>query len=188
MHPQMKNRNKTSFMILFALLLLLWQTGVSAAPFKIPVPELSHELTKLKTPVKAPEFSLPDMDGELHSLKKYKGKVIMLNFWATWCPPCRREMPSMEIVSQTFKGQPFVVIAINEWETEDIVFPYLGQLDMFPSFPIIFDQNADVSKQYDVKGLPTTFLINKQGQIVYRAIGGRDFNHPEVRKIIEKLL
>ena len=174
--------------LIFALPFLCWLTVGVAAPMQIPVPELSYDLTKLKTPVKAPEFTLPDMDNEMHSLKDYSGKVIMLNFWATWCPPCRREMPSMEAVYQTFKGQPFVVIAINEWESEEVVFPYLGQLQVFPTFPILFDQNGDISKAYNVKGLPTTFVIDKKGQIVYRAIGGRDFNHPEVVKLIRQLL
>lgn len=181
-----KYRNKISLGLM--LCLLLWQSSTLAAPVQIPVPELSYDLSKLKSPIKAPEFNLPDMDEEIHSLKQYKGKVIMLNFWATWCPPCRREMPSMEAVYQTFKGKPFVVIAINEWESEEIVFPYIGQLDVFPTFPILFDQNGDISKQYNVKGLPTTFIIDKQGRIVYRAIGGRDFNHPEVVKIIRQLM
>jgi len=159
-----------------------------AAPLQIPVPELSYDLTKLKTPIPAPAFELPDMDNEIHTLDQYKGKVIMLNFWATWCPPCRREMPSMQVLSQEFKDRPFTVIAINEWESEEIVFPFLGQLDLFPTFPILFDKSGDLSKKYKVMGLPTTFIINKQGEIVYRAIGGRDFNHPEVRKILLQLM
>jgi thiol-disulfide isomerase/thioredoxin len=159
-----------------------------AAPLQIPVPELSYDLTKLKTPIPAPAFELPDMDNEIHTLDQYKGKVIMLNFWATWCPPCRREMPSMQVLSQEFKDHPFTVIAINEWESEEIVFAFLGQLDLFPTFPILFDKSGDLSKKYKVMGLPTTFIINKQGEIVYRAIGGRDFNHPEVRKILLQLM
>lgn len=184
----LRMKSKNSIQLVFILSLLICSAVAVAAPLQIPVPELSYDLTKLKKPVKAPSFSLPDMDGELHKLQQYKGKVIMLNFWATWCPPCRREMPSMEAVYQTFKGEPFVVIAINEWESEEIVFPYLGQLDVFPTFPILFDQNGDLSKSYNVKGLPTTFIIDTKGQIVYRAIGGRDFNHPEVVKLIRQLL
>lgn len=192
MRQQLNNNKRTNKHILigvyFFLLIMLWATSAIAAPLQIPVPELSYDLTKLKNPVKAPDFNLPDMDNELHSLAQFKGKVVMLNFWATWCPPCRREMPSMEAVYQSFQGKPFVVVAINEWETEEIVFPYLGQLDVFPTFPILFDQNGDISKKYNVKGLPTTFIIDKKGRIVYRAIGGRDFNHPEVRKIISQLM
>ena len=67
---------------------------------ELPSPELSHELNRLETPVAAPGFSLEDIDGEQHALSDYRGKVIMLNFWATWCPPCRREIPSMESIYQ----------------------------------------------------------------------------------------
>ena len=180
--------NNFSILLNTFLVLLLWQPNGFAAPFDIPVPELSYDLTKLPEPLVAPAFELPDMDNEMHTLEQYRGKVIMLNFWATWCPPCRREMPSMNALAKEFKDRPFKVIAINEWETEDIVFPYLGQIDLDPSFPILFDKSGEISKRYDVRGLPTTYVIDRQGQIVYRAIGGRDFNHPEVRKILQSLM
>ena len=186
--PHLQRQNNLIRTILICIFLLVWGSSLIAAPMEIPVPELSYDLTKLKEPLAAPAFELPDMDNEIQSLKQFKGKVIMLNFWATWCPPCRREMPSMEALYQDYKDRPFIVIAINEWESEEIVFPFLGQLSVFPTFPILFDQSGDLSKQYNVKGLPTTFIINKQGQIVYRAIGGRDFNHPEVRKILLQLM
>jgi thiol-disulfide isomerase/thioredoxin len=150
--------------------------------------ELGFQLSPLKEPVDAPGFELQDMDGEKYTLQDYKGKVVMLNFWATWCPPCREEMPSLEAVYQDLKDKDFVVIAVNQWESPDHVFPYLGQLSVFPSFPILFDREGTVSKDYDVKGLPTTYLIDKDGKVVYRAIGGRNFNHAEVKKLIRKLL
>ena len=183
-----KNKNSFTVFVCVCAYFLLFGPCLIAAPLQIPVPELSYDLTKLKNPIPAPAFELPDMDNEIHSLEQYKGKVIMLNFWATWCPPCRREMPSMEVLSQEMKDRPFVVIAVNEWESEEIVFPYLGQLDMFPTFPILFDKSGALSQQYKVMGLPTTFIIDKEGKIVYRAIGGRDFNHPEVRKILQQLM
>ena len=188
MHLPMIKSNKYFTCICFAVLLMLEHSAILSAPLQIPVPELSYDLTKLETPVTAPDFELPDMDSEKHSLQQYKGKVIMLNFWATWCPPCRREMPSMQALAQEFKDLPFEVIAINEWESEDIVFPYLGQIDLTPSFPILFDKSGEISKRYDVRGLPTTYVIDKKGKIVYRAIGGRDFNHPEVKKILQQLM
>ena len=188
MRQQTLTLNRVYFLICLSLSLGLMHTIAAAAPLDFPVPELSHELTKLKQPIPAPPFKLPDMDSEEHTLAQYKGKVVMLNFWGTWCPPCRREMPSMETLMQEYKDRPFTVIAINEWESEDIVFPYLGQIDLTPSFPILFDKSGEIAEQYKVGGLPTTYIINKQGQIVYRAIGGRDFNHPEVRKLLQDLM
>ena len=85
-------------------------------------------------------------------------------------------------------GQGFVVLAVNQFETPDHVFSYMGQLSVYPTFPILFDQDSKVSELYGVKGLPTTLLINRQGQVAYRAIGGRDFDHPRVRAIVNQLL
>jgi len=161
---------------------------VSIARAELPAPKLSHALNKLQTPLPAPGFTLTDMDGEHYSLNHYRGKVVMLNFWATWCPPCRREIPSMESIYRDLGKQGFIVLAINEFEEPDPVFAYMGQLSVFPTFPILFDTDSKVSQLYGVKGLPTTLLIDKQGRVVYRAVGGRDFDHPEVRKLVHKLL
>ncbi len=169
-----------------AALSLLLPASVALA--QLPAPELSYELTKLETPLAAPAFTLEDMDGERHSLGDYRGKVVMLNFWATWCPPCRREIPSMESIYQDLEEQGFVVLAVNEFEEVDHVFAYMGQLSVFPSFPILFDSDSKVSQLYGVKGLPTTLLIDKQGRVVYRAVGGRDFDHQAVRAIVRGLL
>jgi thiol-disulfide isomerase/thioredoxin len=139
-------------------------------------------------PHQAADFTLQDMDESSHSLSDYRGKVVLLNFWATWCPPCRHEMPSMEALYQRYKDKGFTVLAINEWEDADRVFVYTGQLSVNPTFPILFDPKGVVADKFVVKGLPTTVLLNKKGQIVYRAIGGRDFNHPEVDKVIRTLL
>lgn len=170
--------------------ILLTALGLQAPGLhaELPSPELSHELTRLSTPLPAPDFTLPDMDGEARSLSDYRGKVVMLNFWATWCPPCRREIPSMESIYQDLQKDGFVVLAVNEFESTDHVFAYTGQLSVFPTFPILFDSDSKISQDYDVKGLPTTLLIDKQGKVVYRAVGGRDFDHPAVRDIVRKLL
>lgn len=177
--PATERRTAIAFLLLLASGLAVAQT---------PVPELSHELNRLPTPVAAPAFALQDMDGRTHALKDYLGKVVMINFWATWCPPCRREMPSMESVYQELRDGPFVVLAVNEWETPDHVFPWIGQLDLFPEFPILFDRDGAVSEAYGVKGLPTTVLVDREGNIVYRAVGGRDFDHPEVKGLIRALM
>ncbi len=165
--------------------LLLVTTTVTAEP---SLPKLGHRLNPLSPPVPAPDFTLKDMDENKHALKDFHGKVVLLNFWATWCPPCRREMPSMERLYQKLKDKDFIVLAINQFEDPDHVFAYTGQLGTDPTFPILFDRDSKVAELYQVKGLPTTFLIDKQGMIRYRAVGGREFDHPEVEKLIYNLL
>ena len=176
-----------SLRVLSALLLSLSLPAMVQAAFPA-APKLSHTLTKLEMPVLAPDFTLTNMDGESRSLSDYRGKVIMLNFWATWCPPCRHEIPSMESIYQDLKEQGFVVLGVNQFEEPDHVFAYMGQLSVFPNFPVLFDRDGKVSQLYGVKGMPTTLLIDRQGRVVYRAVGGRDFDHPAVRKRVHALL
>ena len=184
---RLRRRHKASGRC-FSTLSLIILLSIAPAAAQLPLPELSHELTRLTTPIAAPDFQLEDMDGEKYSLESYRGKVVILNFWATWCPPCRREIPSMEALYQTFKDEAFAILAINEWETEDHVFAFMGELPVEPGFPILFDPDSEVAQSFGVKGLPTTLLLDTQGKIVYRAVGGRDFDHPEVKKIIRELL
>ena len=172
--------------LLAGLLMLAGMTTVAAQ--ERAGQALSYQFTSLEPPLAAPEFVLPDMDGEQHALRDYHGKVVLLNFWATWCPPCRREMPALEQLYQQLGEQGLVVLAINQWEDPDHVFAYTGELNVFPSFPILFDPDSSVSEEYGVKGLPTSFLLDQDGQVRYRAVGGRAFDHPEVARTIRALL
>ena len=169
------------------LLLTGWLIALPAMAAWEP-PALGHTLNAVPTPVAAPEFTLMDMDDIRHSFSDYKGKVVLLNFWATWCPPCRREMPSMDRLYQKLKDHDFTVIAINQMEEMDHVFAYTGQLEVDPTFTILFDMDSKVAEAFHVNGLPTTYLIDKQGRIRYRAVGGREFDHPEVEQLIQQLL
>jgi thiol-disulfide isomerase/thioredoxin len=168
--------------LIFSLLLLPAQAAEREQP------KLGYTLTALSKPVPAPDFTLEDIDGNKFSLKAYRGKVVLLNFWATWCPPCRREMPSMERLNQDFKGKDFAVLALNQMEDSDQVFTYTAELAVTPTFVILFDKNSDVARAFGVLGLPTTYLIDKKGNMRFRAIGGRDFDHPEVKKLILQLM
>lgn len=177
--------NLKNYMHALLILMLFSPTWVAAGK---TAPANDYKFTALSTPVPAPDFNLDDMDGKKHTLKQYKGKVVLINFWATWCPPCVREMPSMESLYQQLKDKPFIVLAINQWEDEEKVFAFTGQLKSIPSFPILFDPDSKVSAAYGVKGLPSSYIVNKQGDIVFRATGGRDFTHPEIVRLIKSLL
>jgi thiol-disulfide isomerase/thioredoxin len=152
------------------------------------LPDLTHKLTALESRPAAPDFVLQDLDGKTRRLSDYKGKVVLVNFWATWCPPCRREMPSMERLYQKLKNEPFMVLAPDQYESFDIVFSFTGQLDPAPTFPILLDPNSVASKAWGVKGLPSSYVVDKQGRIAYRAIGGREFDHPEIEKTLRALM
>jgi peroxiredoxin len=170
------------------LLLILLTTFSLSLNADWQQPELSHNLTVVKKNIPASDFELQDMDDEKVKLTDYRGMVVLLNFWATWCPPCIREMPSMERLQQKVDAEGFKVIAVNQMEDADEVFAFTGQLEVDPTFEILFDKNSKVSQDYAVRGLPTTYLIDKEGKIRYRAVGGREFDHAEVIKIIKQLI
>jgi len=172
--------------VLVGVLLVCTMSSLSRAALELP--ELGYRMSELSHPIPAPAFVLEDIDEVSVDFTNYKGKVVLINFWATWCPPCRREMPSMERLQQKFIKKEFAILAINQMEDSETVFTFTGQLSENPTFPILFDRKSETSKKYDVKGLPTTYLIDKSGYIRYRAIGGREFDHPEIEKIILKLL
>jgi peroxiredoxin len=151
-------------------------------------PALSHTLAVEDPPRPAPDFALPDMDGEVHRLADYRGKVLLINFWATWCPPCRREMPSMQRLYRLLGEEGFAVLAIDEFESEDEVFGFVGQLEVEPEFPILLDATSETAQAYGVRGLPSSFVLDREGRIVYRVIGGREFDHPRIVEAIRALM
>ena len=171
-------------------LVVAFAIGCSLLPLYVTAeqPPLSHTMTALSPSQMASDFTLLDMDEESYTLSSYRGKVVMINFWATWCPPCRREMPSLERLYSKLKDQGFMVIAVNQFEDPDLVFEFTGRLSLEPTFPILFDRDSRVAEQFGVKGLPTTYLLDKEGRIRYRAIGGREFDHSEIEDMIKDLL
>jgi len=129
-------------------------------------------------PYPASDFALKDDSGKLHKLSRYKGKLVVLNFWATWCPPCREEMPAMERAWQKLQGHNIVFLAINVGETEEQIFPFTASYPV--SFPLLMDIKGETIKRYPVAGLPTTFIIDPRGRVISRAIGTREWEHPAI--------
>ena len=136
----------------------------------------------------APEFELPGEDGKTYRLSDFRGRVVVLNFWATWCPPCREEMPAMERAWQKVKAKGIVLVAVNVGEDDDQIFQFLGDFPV--TFPILLDRKGEIVKRYPVIGLPTTFIIDLAGRVTHRAVGTRDWDHSELigqlLKMVEK--
>ena len=144
-----------------------------------------QSLTALPDPQNAPEFTLQDMEDVSHKLSDYKGKPVIINVWATWCPPCREEMPSMERAWNKIKEQGIAMLAVNVGEDEDTIFTFLG--DYPANFTILLDSSGEITEQWPVKGLPTTFVVSPDGKLVYRAIGGREWDDEELLDQIRQL-
>ncbi len=165
--------------------LLLFALPALAAAAEPPL-QFSH--TPFKPRLAAPAMALEDMEGKIVDLASLRGKVVVVNFWATWCPPCRREFPSMERLRQKMADKAVLILGVNEGETVDIIEQFSSLLDLQPRFPILLDPDGEAMKPWPVRGLPTTFFIDKQGRLAYSAIGGREFDHPEMVRLIEDML
>lgn len=135
----------------------------------------------------APVFQLEDLNGKTVSLKEFRGKVIVLNFWATWCAPCRAEMPSLENLYRNLKDKGLVIIGVSVDSSEKTVQSFVKERGI--TFPILLDKRKEVSfDDYGVIGLPVTFLIDKKGIIVDKVFGERQWDSEEVKEKIKRLL
>ena len=135
---------------------------------------------------KAPDFSLKNLKGEVVNLENLKGKVVFLNFWATWCPPCRDEMPSMEKLYTKFKDKDFIMLAVNLREKPKTVRSFKEEYRL--NFPILLDTDGSVSYLYGVRSIPATFLIDREGHLIGRAIGARDWASAQAIALVDQLV
>ena len=164
--------------ILFGILILLQTKDSSYNPSSVPL---------IAKGLRAPNFSLPGLDGRMVSLTDYKGKVVLLNIWATWCPPCVEEMPSMEKLYQELQGEGFEILAVSIDES--------GAQDMLPfmkkhklSFPALIDSKGTLKGLYQTTGVPESFIIDKDGILVEKVIGPRNWAIPEAIGFFRNLI
>ena len=168
-------------LIIISLLLLLSGVVQATTPLAnlLVVPEVERQ--------SAPDFVSENLRGGNSGLADYEGKIVLLNFWATWCMPCRAEMPGMETLWQNYKEQGLVVAAVSVDEGSR------GRIETFSklfdlSFPILLDPESKVSDLYKVSNMPTSFLIDRNGKIISRIVGTEEWASPEAIQLVEKLL
>ena len=167
--------------ILFSLLFLFAAVSHASTPLEdlFVVPEVARHA--------APGFTIENLRGGDSSLADYEGKIVLLNFWATWCMPCRAEMPGMETLWQNYREQDFVVVAVsNDEGSKKRVETFTKLLDL--SFPVLLDPEGEVNDLYKVSNMPTSFLIDRNGKIISRIVGSDDWTSQEAIKLVEDLL
>ena len=135
----------------------------------------------------AGDFTLKNLDGQEVSLRQFKGKYLLINFWATWCGPCKIEMPSLEKLYRQFKSENFDMVGIsNDMFGDRVVSPYVKANNI--TFPMLLDQRMIVSRQYGIVSLPTTVLIDPRGMLIGILQGAEDWSDPETLLYFENLL
>jgi peroxiredoxin len=143
-------------------------------------------IEKFSWGVSAPDFTLKGLHGNTVNLQGLRGKVVFLNFWATWCPPCRLEMPTMEELHKEFSSQGLVILAINFQEAPKEIKEFFKEHNL--TFTTLLDREGKVFDLYKAWSLPTTYFVNKDGEIVGRVIGYRDWHGEQAKAFFRQLL
>jgi peroxiredoxin len=133
-----------------------------------------------------PALELEDIEGKVHRLSDYRGSAVLVNFWATWCTPCREEMPSIEALRAALQGKRFVVLAVNVGESGRSARDFAGTMTL--GFPLLLDRDARTSKAWGARILPASFVVGPDGRIRYSYLGALDWASLEVRTAIESLV
>jgi peroxiredoxin len=120
----------------------------------------------------APDFTLKTPSGETYRLSDLRGQAVLINFWATWCPPCRAEMPAMQEAYEEFREQGLVILAVNSTIQDDplAIAPFVKEYSL--TFPILLDETGEATRAYDVRALPSSFFVERDGRINEVVIGG----------------
>ena len=173
---------------LYSLAICLWSTLGWAQPAQSQRVnyKLVSNLKPLKSKTPVPDFTLPDSAGKIRSLKDFRGKLVFLNFWATWCVPCREEMPAIERLYQEFKDRGLVVLAVNMKDIKKDALSFMKELKL--TFPVLFDPDGEVGVLYGAWGLPATYLIGPKGTGLARAWGPAKWDGPGAKMLIQTLL
>ncbi len=175
------------FLRCFSLIFILLVSLAFAAGEGVDDLFSKMRINPIKGSKKAPDFSLKDLAGKKVEIRQFKGKVVFLNFWATWCGPCKEEMPSLEALHQNLKGENFVLLTISvDYEGSKPVDGFINKHRY--TFPVLLDPNGETLDLFEIKGIPTTFIIDKNGKVIGRAIGPRDWKRPEVFSLINLLV
>lgn len=165
--------------VLQIIIALLGSTALFAVP---PSPWEIEGLTGKK----APDFTLKDINNRPFNLSSLRGKVVILNFWASWCPPCRAEMPSLNNLYREFRNKGLEVVAISTDRFDSAVKDYISKNPL--NITVLIDSDNRVSRQFKVFSIPTTFLIDRNGIIIERYLGEEDWTSPEIKKKIKEVL
>jgi thiol-disulfide isomerase/thioredoxin len=179
----MKNRSITCKLLIILLGFCFTEAAIAnkaASDIKVPFGIRHYDIGM------AQNFTLNDMDGEKFELKSSKGHWVFLHFWASWCGPCREEMPTIQKLFSIMQGKKFQIVMINTAEDDDTIFEFLAATDV--ELNSLMDVDGLVTEIWKPRGLPTTFLINPKGEVKYQAIGGRDWDKEEYVQFIERLI
>jgi thiol-disulfide isomerase/thioredoxin len=133
-----------------------------------------------------PALSLEDLGHTVHTLNNYRGQVVLVNFWASWCGPCVMEMPSLQRLQNAMTGKPFTLLAVNVEESSGTVWKFAAKVQI--QFPLLLDRSGQTAYDWGIDIYPTSFLVDTQGHVQYVAYGPRNWDDPDMIQAIEELI
>jgi DsbE subfamily thiol:disulfide oxidoreductase len=144
------------------------------------------KMEPMKDKPSAPDFTLTTPDGKKVSLKDYRGKVVFLNFWATWCPSCRTEMPDMDKLYREYKAKGLEIVAVNVKDKKEDALKFVSSMKL--TYPILLDPEGEAGLLYGAWGMPATYLIDRKGVVQARLWGPAEWYSPQARKLIGQMI
>jgi peroxiredoxin len=168
--------------------LLLWAVLIGDQSARAGIDELyaAAGMKEVVGHLPAPTFALKTVEGRPIDSESLRGKVVLVNFWATWCGPCKEEMPALQRLKQTFSRENFELLAVTTDQQPENIRKFMHALNL--DFPILMDETKDVSAAFGIRGLPTTFVIGKNGLLLGRAVGPRRWDAPESVALMHTLV
>lgn len=186
MEEKIRNIRSVNFQSLILIGLILVGIGIIVL-LQLKDSSFNPGIPLLGKGVPAPSFTFPGLDGKKISLTDYRGKIVFLNIWATWCAPCVAEMPSMEKLYQELKDEDFEILAVSVDESgAEAVSPFVEKHKL--SFPVLSDTGGKIKDLYQTTGIPESFIIDKDGIIVEKVIGPRDWAAAGVLRFFRNLI
>ncbi len=172
----MMQRTLTALLMLLLAAAVFADSGVITPPPGVRVYDIGM----------APDFDLADIDGNRDTLSSGRGQWVFLHFWASWCGPCRKEMPAIQRLSERLAGEALKIQLVNTAEDEDAIFSFLA--GVAPDLNTLRDPDGQVTEVWKPRGLPATYLVDPQGRVRYQALGGREWDQPEYLGFLRTLI
>ena len=172
--------NRRAFIISIFLALQPFQAGADDGAQTLPRGIITVDGRE------APPLVLNDINGDSVDLSQFRGKWVFAHFWASWCGPCRREMPTIQAIDSEFKGSGLVIVLINTAEDEDTVFDFLGTVA--PDMNTLLDSDGLATEKWQPRGLPSTYFVDPEGKLRYIALGGRPWDKGEYLGFLKRLM
>lgn len=162
------------------MLVLLFIPGLILAEMSVP-----DGIIKLDGS-DAPPLKLNDVDGNTYNIEQSRGKWVFVHFWAAWCGPCRREMPTVQSMAEQLTDSPIDIVLVNTAENDDVVFNFLGVVA--PDMSTLMDRDGLVTERWQPRGLPASFFVSPEGKLEYIALGGRQWDKPKFLNFVKQLI